>query len=218
MTLASATPATLDGAADVARGRRPGRPAGAGRGHPAGRQLRAIGPRPFHRADRVQRGGQDQPLLKVDTRPAWRRPRARSAILRRAAGPRARDSSATYRRRSSLDPDMPVRARDLVGLGLDGHRFGLPLAEAAAPPPAGRRDAPARVDAGRFAPTSRVGKPVRRRAAARVMIAAPRLISSPRPAAARTRPLGQPGTSRKPRRRSSRCWPGVCAERQVAVA
>jgi zinc/manganese transport system ATP-binding protein len=26
-----------------------------------------------------------------------------------------------------LDPDMPVRARDLVGLGLDGHRFGLPL-------------------------------------------------------------------------------------------
>jgi zinc/manganese transport system ATP-binding protein len=26
-----------------------------------------------------------------------------------------------------LDPDMPLRARDLVGLGLDGHRFGLPL-------------------------------------------------------------------------------------------
>ncbi len=26
-----------------------------------------------------------------------------------------------------LDPDMPVRARDLVGLGLDGHRFGIPL-------------------------------------------------------------------------------------------
>jgi zinc/manganese transport system ATP-binding protein len=26
-----------------------------------------------------------------------------------------------------LDPDMPVRARDLVGLGLDGHKFGLPL-------------------------------------------------------------------------------------------
>jgi len=24
-----------------------------------------------------------------------------------------------------LDPDMPLRARDLVGLGLDGHRFGL---------------------------------------------------------------------------------------------
>jgi zinc/manganese transport system ATP-binding protein len=26
-----------------------------------------------------------------------------------------------------LDPDMPLRARDLVGLGLDGHHFGLPL-------------------------------------------------------------------------------------------
>jgi zinc/manganese transport system ATP-binding protein len=26
-----------------------------------------------------------------------------------------------------LDPDMPLRARDLVGLGLDGHKFGLPL-------------------------------------------------------------------------------------------
>ena len=25
-----------------------------------------------------------------------------------------------------LDPDMPLRARDLVALGLDGHRFGLP--------------------------------------------------------------------------------------------
>ncbi|MGH3275554.1 MAG: metal ABC transporter ATP-binding protein [Streptosporangiaceae bacterium] len=26
-----------------------------------------------------------------------------------------------------FDPDMPVRARDLVGLGLDGHRLGIPL-------------------------------------------------------------------------------------------
>jgi zinc/manganese transport system ATP-binding protein len=26
-----------------------------------------------------------------------------------------------------LDPDVPLRARDLVSLGLDGHRFGLPL-------------------------------------------------------------------------------------------
>lgn len=26
-----------------------------------------------------------------------------------------------------LDPDAPVRARDLVGLGLDGHRLGVPL-------------------------------------------------------------------------------------------
>ena len=26
-----------------------------------------------------------------------------------------------------LDPDVPLRARDLVALGLDGERFGLPL-------------------------------------------------------------------------------------------
>jgi zinc/manganese transport system ATP-binding protein len=26
-----------------------------------------------------------------------------------------------------LDPDMPLRARDLVGLGIDGNRFGIPL-------------------------------------------------------------------------------------------
>jgi zinc/manganese transport system ATP-binding protein len=26
-----------------------------------------------------------------------------------------------------LDPDMPLRARDLVGLGIDGHRLGIPL-------------------------------------------------------------------------------------------
>ena len=25
-----------------------------------------------------------------------------------------------------LDPDMPLRARDLVALGIDGHRFGVP--------------------------------------------------------------------------------------------
>jgi zinc/manganese transport system ATP-binding protein len=27
----------------------------------------------------------------------------------------------------ALDPDIPLRTRDLVGLGLDGHRFGFPL-------------------------------------------------------------------------------------------
>jgi zinc/manganese transport system ATP-binding protein len=31
----------------------------------------------------------------------------------------------------ALDPDMPIRARDLVGLGLDGHRFGVPRPSAA---------------------------------------------------------------------------------------
>jgi zinc/manganese transport system ATP-binding protein len=33
-----------------------------------------------------------------------------------------------------LDPDMPLRARDLVGLGLDGNRFGIPM------PSRGRRE------------------------------------------------------------------------------
>ena len=34
----------------------------------------------------------------------------------------------------SIDPDMPLRARDVVALGTDGHRLGLPL------PSAARRD------------------------------------------------------------------------------
>ncbi|MBO0702789.1 MAG: ATP-binding cassette domain-containing protein, partial [Candidatus Dormibacteraeota bacterium] len=53
-----------------------------------------------------------------------------------------------------LDPDAPVRARDLVGLGLDGHRLGLPL-----PTPTRRRkveEALAQVDALSFA-DQRVG-------------------------------------------------------------
>ena len=53
-----------------------------------------------------------------------------------------------------LDPDMPMRARDLVALGLDGHRFGIPLSSRA------RRDAVGEmlhaVDAERFA-DARVG-------------------------------------------------------------
>ena len=39
----------------------------------------------------------------------------------------------------ALDPDLPLRGRDLVGLGLDGHRLGLGLR--------GRRERRARVDA-----------------------------------------------------------------------
>lgn len=31
----------------------------------------------------------------------------------------------------ALDPDMPLRARDMVGLGLDGHRLGVPRPSAA---------------------------------------------------------------------------------------
>jgi zinc/manganese transport system ATP-binding protein len=53
-----------------------------------------------------------------------------------------------------LDPDMPMRARDLVALGIDGHRFGVPVRSRA------RREAVAEmlraVDADRFA-DARVG-------------------------------------------------------------
>jgi zinc/manganese transport system ATP-binding protein len=53
-----------------------------------------------------------------------------------------------------LDPDMPMRARDLVALGLDGHRFGVPVRSRA------RREAVTEmlhaVDADRFA-DARVG-------------------------------------------------------------
>ncbi len=46
-----------------------------------------------------------------------------------------RDTSVGYvPQKIELDPDMPLRARDLVGLGLDGHRFGIPL------PSRGRRE------------------------------------------------------------------------------
>jgi zinc/manganese transport system ATP-binding protein len=48
----------------------------------------------------------------------------------RIGGParRGRESAVGYvPQKIELDPDMPLRARDLVGLGLDGHRFGIPL-------------------------------------------------------------------------------------------
>jgi zinc/manganese transport system ATP-binding protein len=54
-----------------------------------------------------------------------------------------------------VDQDMPLRARDVVALGLDGHRFGVPL------PSAARRErvqeALAAVDAERYA-DARVGE------------------------------------------------------------
>ncbi|HEY2579391.1 MAG TPA: metal ABC transporter ATP-binding protein [Streptosporangiaceae bacterium] len=45
-----------------------------------------------------------------------------------AAKPRRRGGGIGYvPQKILLDPDMPLRARDLVGLGLDGHRLGIPL-------------------------------------------------------------------------------------------
>jgi zinc/manganese transport system ATP-binding protein len=44
--------------------------------------------------------------------------------------PRRNRSIGYVPQKIQLDPDMPMRARDLVGLGLDGHRFGMPLPSA----------------------------------------------------------------------------------------
>lgn len=76
-----------------------------------------------------------------------------------------------------LDPDTPMRARDLVGLGLDGQRFGMPL------PSATRRakvdEMLKAVDAERFA-DARIGNlsggEQQRVLIAHALIARPRLL------------------------------------------
>jgi zinc/manganese transport system ATP-binding protein len=50
------------------------------------------------------------------------------------AAPRRNAGIGYVPQKIELDPDMPLRARDLVGLGLDGNRFGIPM------PSRGRRD------------------------------------------------------------------------------
>ena len=71
-----------------------------------------------------------------------------------AGGPGRGGSIGYVPQKVLLDPDMPLRARDLVALGLDGHRLGIPR------PSAQRRarvsEMLAAVDAERFA-DARVG-------------------------------------------------------------
>ena len=49
----------------------------------------------------------------------------------RVGGSERRSSIGYVPQKSLLDPNLPVRARDLVSLGLDGHRLGIPFRSAA---------------------------------------------------------------------------------------
>jgi len=46
------------------------------------------------------------------------------------AGPGSRPVIGYVPQNVPLDPDLPLRARDVIGLGLDGHRLGFPLPSA----------------------------------------------------------------------------------------
>jgi zinc/manganese transport system ATP-binding protein len=67
-------------------------------------------------------------------------------VLGGAAG-RANERIGYLPQRRSFDPSLRVRGRDIVRLGLDGHRWGLPLpAWVPGPGATARRAAPARVE------------------------------------------------------------------------
>jgi zinc/manganese transport system ATP-binding protein len=57
----------------------------------------------------------------------WRSAQRWSAPRRRRGGQQPPGRIGYVPQKILLDPDLPVRARDLVALGLDGHRPGLPL-------------------------------------------------------------------------------------------
>ena len=50
-----------------------------------------------------------------------------SGEVRLSGGRRSRTNAGYVPQKFLFDPDMPLRGRDLIGLGLDGHRLGLPL-------------------------------------------------------------------------------------------
>jgi len=58
------------------------------------------------------------------------RPGRGQVLMRGRALSRGNRSVGYVPQKVVLDPDMPMRARDVVALGLDGHRFGIPLPSA----------------------------------------------------------------------------------------
>ena len=55
-------------------------------------------------------------------------PVTRGAVLMDGAPRAARDSSIGYvPQKLAIEPDMPLRVRDVVSLGIDGHKFGIRL-------------------------------------------------------------------------------------------
>ncbi len=52
-------------------------------------------------------------------------PTAGRVLVKGKAGARHNRSVGYVPQKVLIDPDLPLRARDVVGLGLDGHRFGL---------------------------------------------------------------------------------------------
>ena len=104
-------------------------------------------------------------------------PTAGKVLFSGEARPRRNRSIGYVPQSIGLDPDVPLRARDLVALGLDGDRYGIPL------PSRGRRqrvdEMLQAVDAQGFADT-RVGKlsggELQRTLIAHALIAEPRLL------------------------------------------
>ncbi len=80
--------------------------------------------RRVHRPHRAERRGQDH-LLRVIL---GLQPVTRGSVLIDGAPRAARDASIGYvPQKLAIEPDMPLRVRDVVSLGIDGHKFGIRL-------------------------------------------------------------------------------------------